>query len=36
VNNTYNCFCKPEKVCGEVCCPGNLVCGNPNTSTCVG
>ena len=34
VNNVYNCFCKPELVCGQVCCPANLRCINPGTSSC--
>jgi hypothetical protein len=35
VNDSKFCFCKPEQVCGQVCCPATTSCGNPGTSTCV-
>lgn len=34
VGDSRFCFCKPEQVCGQVCCPAGLDCVNPQTSSC--
>ncbi|MBW3634045.1 MAG: hypothetical protein KY456_13560 [Chloroflexi bacterium] len=33
VNGTRHCFCRPELVCGQVCCPAGATC-NQATGTC--